>query len=312
MVQTTVFINKDSFGGKIDSKIKKMAPEISNNKKYSPSELNAAFEEFLDKKNENNQSAIIVGGDGSIHHFINKVWSRNPKISLGIIGAGSSNSLLRSRISHLFSKNPNFKNLHFTNFSNTQFIDIGKMNFFTENETKPIYFASNSSIGFLAKGNDLFNKATGLLKLLKGFKTEWANTFVFFKLLLEFKPVHCRVIFNQHVIESRFLNIQILKAHYYSGNYHFENKNTLDSGFFELHLFHYHSKWQTLKTFFYLSINRIDKVKDHHSYLVNELNVESQDTFLVEADGELFLTQNIHYKCLKKSLKLAGPTYEFK
>ncbi len=306
MDSVELFLNKASFGRSAKRKMIKIAPEYSDVGGYNPDELNIEYRRFL--KSEA-QAVIIAGGDGTIHHFINQVWTEKPDLLLGVIGVGSSNSLLRSRADILTKACRAIKNpkLCFTAFNSCEKIDLGRLTLVEANRYNSRYFIANASIGFLAEANKVFNAERGLLKMLKKISTEVSNTWVFFKTWFSFGPPRLRIEMDETIIESDFLNVQILKAHFYSGNFHFQTQNSLNSGLFEVHLFLYKSKWQTLLTFLALSLNHPEWVSGHQVYLARTIKVDSPKDFLVEADGEIYEAGSANFECLKQKLNLAGP-----
>ncbi len=308
-----ILINRMAFGGNALKKIQALQNLLKDVKAEilptSPLVMNAQIEGFSEKENSIN----LAGGDGTFHCSINFLLNRWPeffsKNTLGLVGVGSSNSLLKS-LQSPSKKSP----LFFLNHQAPVEIDLGEIKI----DHKLIYFLANGSVGLLALGNFLFNQPSKLVGWSKKISTELANFLVFLQLLKNYHPMTL-VIKTKDLRsdqnkdknpeikrEGKFLNIQFLKAQFYTGGYSFPSDNTMDSGFFDLHLFRYHSKWQTLKTFVLLSLNRTEQIPDHEVLRVRDLEISGAQPFLLEVDGEIYESSHFKITCHQKKIKVAG------
>lgn len=297
-----ILFNIDSFGGNAKSKLRRLLQKLQPEKIYIVPLVAQELNLQIQKLYLQNEPINLAGGDGTFHcslNFILKQWPdffKNRR--LGLVGVGSSNSLLKS-----LSTSTDRSSLIYLNNTSTLDIDVGEIQFTGQQH----YFLANGSVGLLALGNDLFNRPSKVVAWAKKVSTELANFLVFLQLLKYYKPQNLIIQTKDRKWEGKFLNLQFLKAKFYTGGYYLPSENTMDSGFFDLHLFFYQSRWQTLKTFFLLSMNKVQNLPNHEYIQVQSLEISSDDLISLEIDGELYQSHKFNINCHRKKIKLAGP-----
>ncbi len=300
-MKNKLFINNGSFGHNSISKWKKISSRFSDFEPVflEPSEITDTLSAHLKK----NDLLFIGGGDGTLHHIINSVFSSDAdfeRIRIGCFGLGSSCSFLRSQagvdkengIPYLANLNKETKN------------DLGRVtikNMAGDIQTK--FFAVNGSVGFLALGNLLFNDQTGISSWLKRISTEAANNFIFVKSLFRYTSVPISI---NRALPKTFLNIQFLKSKYYTGDYFFERDNKSDSGLIDFHFFDYHGKRNALKVFYNLTLKNEYLQPAHAEFRGVGIELKAEQDIPIELDGEIYFGCEIKITCAAKKLRILG------
>jgi diacylglycerol kinase (ATP) len=294
-----IFINQGSFGqnsiykwNKVSAALPDLEPVV-----LPPDELTPKMRSHI----QTNNSLIIGGGDGTIHHTLNSVFQNDfdfHRVRLGIVGLGSSCSFLKS-IPSAKKKN---SVPYITDSTSESSVDVGKVFFKTEDGTQHTkYFVANGSIGFLALGNQLFNQKGGLTQWLKSFSTEAANNYIFVKSLFKYTPAHATVA---DTAEKKYLNIQFLKAKHYTGEYFFERGNSLQSGLLDFHLFDDLGPMHTLKVFYNLTLRNEFKSPTHIEFKDKSITIKTDQAVPLELDGEIYQGKEFLIECVPRKLRL--------
>lgn len=277
---------------KVSSALSHLQPVV-----LPPNELTEKMRSHI----QSNDSLIIGGGDGTIHHTLNSVFQNDldfQRVRLGIVGLGSSCSFLKSVPS---AKKENTIP-YITDENNISSVDVGKVFFKSEDGTQHTkYFAANGSVGFLALGNLLFNKKGGMTQWLKGLSTEAANNYIFVKSLFKYKPSEISVA---GTTDKKYLNIQFLKAKHYTGEYFFERGNSLQSGLMDVHLFDDLGPWHTLKVFYNLTLKNEFKSPTHVEFKEKSISIKTDHAVPLEMDGEVYYGKEFQIECVPMKLKL--------
>jgi len=297
-----VLVNKSAFGGNALGKWNKIKSTLKSTHPHldplicEGDEISNITREIGSKE----ECIVYAGGDGTFHYALNSIMDpdldqpRFPNLKVGFIGIGSGNSFMRS------SSSDSIQNIKIRTRLDTRSIDVGKVTFEDEKGNVGIrYFLANGSFGFLALANGLFNDLDFVMKILKKRNTDLASVYTFFRTLKSYKPIEIEIKIDGEMEKESVLNLQILKSNYYSGGYHFPSDNTEDSGFFDVHLTKYSSKWATLKTFVKLSLNQFERLEKHSKRQAKLVEVESSVLIPFEIDGEILFGNKFKIQCIQ-------------
>ncbi len=300
-MKNKLFINNGSYGHNSISKWKKISSRFPDFEPLfiEPPEFTGAVSAHL----KANNLLFIGGGDGTLHHVLNSVFSSDDdfeRIRIGYFGLGSSCSFLRSQAS--VKKENGIPYL--VNLSKETKNDLGHATITNKaGKTQSKFFAVNGSVGFLALGNLLFNNQNGITSWLKTISTEAANNYVFVKSLFRYSPIPISI---NRALPRNFLNIQFLKSKYYTGDYFFERENKSDSGLIDFHFFDFHGKINTLNVFYNLTLENEYLHSAHTEFRGAGIELKAEQDIPIELDGEIYYGCEIKITCAGKKMRILG------
>lgn len=253
---------------------------------------------------------VAVGGDGTVHLAMNAlIQHKNSSPILGAIGIGSSNDFHKK-----FCNNESNKISDIPirlNFQKAFYHDICEVNYESENnELNKEYFIINSSIGFTAEANLLFNK-NNFLKLLKKYSTNLSIFTAIIKVLFVFKKLNLDMIIDNNSNKNmEIINLGISKNTNFAGDFKYlssikEDDGKLDINYFTIEKNKKHKsplKYQILKILFNLINRSYKKNLNFNSNICSKIKVTSQNPFAIEMDGEVKTALQAEFNILPKEL----------
>jgi diacylglycerol kinase (ATP) len=241
---------------------------------------------------------VAVGGDGTVHEVANGILqSQNSKeTTLGIICTGTGSDFSRSiGLPRDFTRacsaiiNPHISG-----------VDIGLVEYQIKGQTCQRFFVNSAGIGFDAAVVRTTEKIpkffggtipylTGLFLSLIGY----SNKSVTFK------------IGNKEAEKTKVLSMVIANGKYFGGGMKIAPEARLDDGLFDMLIIGDFGKVELLKVFSrvykgtHLTYPKVRLEKD------TRIKIESQQKFLVHADGELLGEGPVSFQLFPKALSLA-------
>jgi YegS/Rv2252/BmrU family lipid kinase len=238
---------------------------------------------------------ICVGGDGTIHNFVNAVLSLNLKnindIKIGIIPIGTGNDWVKT-----YNISKNYKEAIKTiKAEKTIFQDIGKIQI-TDNK-KIIYFNNLAGIGF---DGYVVNKVHRYKNL--GFLAYFFGAIVS---LTSYKRSNLKISLNNTVIKSKTLMLLIGLCKYSGGGMQLTQNPDATDGLFDITFVESITLFTILthiKGLFNGSITKLNCVKNFKSTTISIYVLDSQETY-IQADGEIIGSGNFSVSILPKALQ---------
>ena len=249
---------------------------------------------------------ISAGGDGTMHYLANSLL-RSPifdksKTTLGAIGLGSSNDLLKP-----FNDSIKSIPVKINTASVPILHDVGKARFTASaKEEKEKYFIINASFGATAYGNWIFNHPGGVLKWLKKKNTGIAIGYTSLSTILGFRNENCTVSFNGNENNVRLSNVNILKIPFVAGDLHYDQHIEPGDGRLGLNMCTDMNKFQLLNTLLGLKKGKFNLNNKRSSTFIKSFQLKSAYPVVFECDGETEKVFDVDISILPGAIKLLG------
>lgn len=242
---------------------------------------------------------ICVGGDGTIHNFVNAVLSLKPKniseIKIGIIPIGTGNDWVKT-----YSISKNYKeSITIIKAEKTIQQDIGKLKISATG--KEVYFNNLAGIGFDGYVVNKVHKYKnlGVLAYLTGALVS----------LTSYKRSLLKITFNNTVITGKTLALLIGIGKYSGGGMRLtQHPNTTD-GLFDITYVKRISLFTILSNIKGLFNGNITNLKIIKNYKASNITIEVldlQETY-IQADGEIIGSGSFEVSMEPKSIKFIVP-----
>lgn len=239
---------------------------------------------------------IAAGGDGTIHEVVNGMMGESGPLDreavLGVVSSGSGGDFIRTfglpsnregAVRHLAGDNV-FQ------------IDVGKVTFAHDGETRTEYFPNIAEAGF---GAEVVRRAERLPRWVG--RLRYLITFLF--TLGAFKIRDVKVILDDRVYEGPMTNLVIANCQFFGGGMRVAPKALPDDGRFDVLLM------RGTKIDYLSSSSKVFKGEHLPSpqikeYYAARVEVQSERPLRVEADGELLGFTPAIFEIVPKALRL--------
>ncbi len=245
---------------------------------------------------------IVCGGDGTVNHFINELISLRGEhltgVCFGAIALGSSNDLHKPR-----KKSDCLGVPASIDFSKSRRIDIGKVQFTDELGTlKNRYYLVNSSIGFTASANYLFNRGDYFIDKMKSKSINLTIWYTALKAFFSHKNVKLLITDDNGSSTLHVSNMNLLKRRYVAGSFFYDEQVGLDDGLLGVNVCYNMNKAEMAVALLQLTIGRFNAAAKKRSTVVDKINIESETAIVLETDGEVFLARSMQFTVLKQAV----------
>jgi len=245
------------------------------------------------------QKIIVVGGDGTMNEVVNGIFRQNrfktTDITLGMITVGTGNDWGR-----MFGIPSDYENAVKILTLNQTFVqDAGVVSFCNEDEPGNRYFVNIAGMGFDAEVARKTNKSKE-----KGRGGVFLYFYTLLTSLFNYRHVEALINVDGLNLENKIfsMNVGICK---YNGGGMIPAPNAIpDDGLFDLTVIRKVSKTNiilNLKRLYNGTIHMHPKVD---SYTGKSITVESNDTILLETDGESLGHTPFEFQIIPRSIKI--------
>ena len=307
--QVLVLVNVEANQGKAEKKwnlicnqVLATLPEYTQIKTFRPGfDLATFLSQWLAR--ESKSLIISAGGDGTANHLINYLI-RNEKenldrITLGFIGLGSSNDILKP-FQEFINDVPVALRL-----DKIISVDVGTVMFQNiSGKTIKKYFLANASLGVIAEGNHLFNHPDSILKFVQKNLPRVAIPYASIMAILKTKNQTLDLEFNNSRLQYLIGFISVLKIPHISGNLKIDQEIKRDDGLLGLNYCQKMNKVDLLRLLIDLSWGKFQNRSNRYSYFIDYLKVFSEKHIPLEMDGEVTMAKDIGFGVLPKVLRL--------
>ena len=241
---------------------------------------------------------IAAGGDGTVGSLFDALYRlRGARsfndVAVGAVGLGSSNDYHKP----------------YTNFfagvpvrvdpAVTIHRDLGLVRYLDNGQTtRERCFAISASVGVVARANALFNRARGIIRLLKRCSP---NSAILAAALQSVATARNQALvlktptFDRRVSVT---NLSIAKTCHLAGSLTYDTEVSSCDGLFAINLCEDMSRWELLRTLVALQRGRFRGRLKTLSMSCPELSIASERPFELEIDGELLMTTHAHFQVL--------------
>ena len=238
---------------------------------------------------------ICAGGDGTLNWVVSRLIARHglsavKSFEFGLIGLGSNNSFLMSA-GHQISKARVSSPARPHDLVECRLEDGSKK-----------YFLANASVGLLAEANFIFNQDK-IVKSLKSYNRDVADTLTFLKAIKSFKSSQIKVTMDGKTREQNITNLHFLKHPYFAADLFFDETGSEDDGL--IHFFSLESmpKLQILKRFIDMMLFKKMSRGYTAKSSAKHLSLECKKAFAIELDGEVYRTHSAQFTNHKNALQ---------
>lgn len=280
---------------------KKKWPQIKRLLQHYEFDYEFAFTEYskhsitlVQKAIKNNFKNIIsIGGDGTLHHIVNGIFSQNmvspSQIHVGVIPIGTGNDWVKTH------------NIPIDIESAIQIIkngyvlkqDLGNMRFLNSNKPS-VFFNNSAGIGF-----DGY-----VVSKVEKYKHIGALAYLYAALvsIFSFKNFNSKIGINSEEISGSTFMISVGICKYSGGGMQLTNKPDPFDGLFDVSIARDFKFFDIVKNIGNLFNGKIDVINKVKLLKVKYLNIEIQqeNMQLIQADGELIGSGNIEIRMLPK------------
>lgn len=236
---------------------------------------------------------ICIGGDGTIHHMINGIMKQQhldtSKIQVAVIPTGTGNDWIKN---YQIPKDPK-KAIKLIKKNRSIIQDIGKINLLNEN--KIAYFNNAAGIGFDAfvvknlSSYKKFGSLAYIVAALSCFKSFKNNTLSY------------SIDSVKHKSNVFMFSIGICK--YAGAGMQLTDFKNHKNGFFDFTIIKSISFLNVIKQILKLYTGKISTVKEAHCSHIQKLKLEKNNSFYIQADGELIGQGEVSIELLPNAIR---------
>lgn len=296
-----VFLNPQSCSGMALSKWSKVSLELDLSDAIIVDNFYSLdWEKFRIQKGD---TFISAGGDGTLHCMVNSLVKHKGSailalVKIGHIGLGSNNSFLRPYSEcQLVNDIP----MKISDISYIQ--DLMEIEVINGLDSKKVYCIANSSLGFLATANILFNSSSDIA-ILKKWNSDLADIYTFLKALIKWKPITISYEFNKTIGISGITNMHFMKKSYYATDLGFPEVINPTGGYFRLNTLWQRSRLVILKKFFSMLVFKNLVAGRDMTMEIAELKIKSESLIPIEMDGEIYYGSQFNIRIFKEGIHL--------
>ncbi len=246
---------------------------------------------------------LSAGGDGTLHSMVNALITYKglefvKTLQVGHIGLGSNNSFLRP-----YSNCTIVHGIPMAVSDDSYKQDLIEVEVIKNYESKKVFCAANSSLGFLASANLLFNQARDIA-VLKKWNSDLADVYTFFKALFRWSPIEVQYTYQDKTISRSITNMHFMKKPFYATDLGFPEMIPSDDGFFQLNILYAKPKWKVFTKFLSMMLLKKQEEGRDLTTTINELIIQSPREIPFEIDGEIYYGNEFRLKVLKGGIRL--------
>ncbi|NLP12951.1 MAG: diacylglycerol kinase family lipid kinase [Clostridium sp.] len=234
-----------------------------------------------------------VGGDGTLNEVLNGVM--NSSSSLAVIPSGSGNDFLRS-----MGVGFNSSLLYRTINGEEKYIDVGRVN--------DRYFVNVASVGIDAEV--VYNaRKFKKLPLLSGMGAYVAGIFY---TVFKYKSFNSTININNINYSRQTLLLAVANGKYYGGGMKIAPRADLTDEHFDIYHIDRANPLKIIFLFPKLIKGRHESIKEVAYYKSRNVKISSDESFLLNIDGEIFETKEAEFEIIHNGLKLVVPSKDFR
>jgi len=248
---------------------------------------------------------VAAGGDGTVNLLLNAIMACDQSVTtgacLGGIGLGSSNDFLKPvfrQVSGIPVK---------LDYLNPVLSDVGCLHVKRRGCPDLIrYFVINTSLGWGAEANALFNQGDPIIHFLKSRAVSLCIAYSILKALINHHNQDLRLLYDRKEHRIRSSVFSLIQKPYLSGSLHFPEYPSPGSGQFCLYLMDDLNGVQLLWALIKLSHGRFDCSHKFYKEYISEITVQTDHPVAVETDGEVTYGTQFKFSILKQKILLAN------
>ena len=167
------------------------------------------------------------------------------------------------------------------------------------------YIINNSSIGIISLANEKFNSVTGMTKKIKQISVDAGAVICGLQAIIQFSPFNAEMSLDGEKIPRNILsNVTVFKTSHFGGDMSYGIETVQDDGQMSVVWLDGTSKLDLAALMPSLFTGKILKKKQAHYRTCREFALRTEDSVIVETDGENIGVPPVKYTILPKALKV--------
>ncbi len=250
--------------------------------------------------NEGYDLIVAVGGDGTLNEVVNGMVSRdgraiNPHAALGLIPSGTGSDFARTAN---IPRDTVTATRRLARATKDIILDLGKITFYRKGKPEVRFFANVSGMGFDAE----------VIARLECSGKSSGGTIPYYRALLasisRFHNLDLRITIDGKTIQGNINPLVVCNGKFFGGGMMIGPNATLNDGKFHVMLGHDFTVSGLLLATPKLYSGSILSHPKAAEYIAETVTVESSETILIEADGELIGEGAATFQIVPAALKL--------
>ena len=242
----------------------------------------------ISRMRDGEKKLVIAGGDGTINSVIdllmNLSFDQRNEVKIGGIGLGSANDFFKPNgIEGSMNGIPilmDFDSVRPHNIVHLRLFNI-------DNGWRDRYVSVNAGIGIVAKGNDLFNRNTAMMRVLKRISMLLAVNYCGIRTLFSDRPVRYDMAMDGKKNSMLLSNLSIVMNPHHSGIFKYDTPVSPYSDHFCLNVIGSMPMARKMRTFIRFQKGEFTRLKGASWWKVRNIKIVSDKTQLIEIDGEV-------------------------
>ncbi len=166
------------------------------------------------------------------------------------------------------------------------------------------YFINNSSIGVISNAGDIYNKVSGISKIIKRISVDASAILSGISAIRQHAPYDCRITIDGQVWEgTRMSNLTVFKTPYFGGGMNYGVDCIQDSGIADVVLIEPVSRLRLLMIIPTLYTGTALKNKAAHHWQCKKFEIEAEG-ICIETDGEIAGYPPAKYTVLHQAIRV--------
>lgn len=297
-----IFLNPNSCSGLASTKWAKISHEVED---FSRAMIVKDFYNIDWSKLDISpgDTFLSAGGDGTLHCMVNALIQNRgvdilSQVKVGHIGLGSNNSFLRPY--------QECKVVHHIPMRISDDVvkqDLIEIEIVEGEKIVKVYCVANSSLGFLATANIIFNTSSDVAKLKK-WNSDLADVYTFLKALLKWQPITIQYEYQRKEEKRSITNMHLMKRAFYATDLGFPEEIIPGDGAFRLNILWERNRLVIFKKFFSMMVFKNLLEGRDVTEMVSEMSIKSRKPIPIEIDGEIYYGKDFRIKTKKEGIQL--------
>lgn len=305
-----VLLNPLAGGGRAERRWREVEPEVR--RRLGDYELVTAVPPVLERElarlvSQGTRDFIAAGGDGTVNLLLESLIggvdeSALPCLRIGAVGLGSSNDFHKTGDAEPKVHGAPLK----LERAGARLHDVGRLRYQDEHgDERMRHWISNSSIGTTAEANRFFNHPNTLLRVLKRVSPWRGIIYAAVREIVDYRSRPMLLSLDDEApLQVMVKNLGVVKNPHFSGDLCYDSPYQPDSGYFFVHLLEQVSAPRLAATVWGLLHARFSGKKGTRSWKARTVQVEADQPFPVEFDGETVVARRATFDLLPRLIQV--------
>ena len=305
--KTYIIVNPTAGGGQAEKRWKNFKNELKKNQIPSKAVITGYQNHATELASEAISSGYnrigVFSGDGTLNEVLQGLFAEDShelgNIKLIFFPAGSSCDFEKK---FKTQRSP----IERIQTDNSVSIDVFKVEY-SDSSGKQMsrYIINNSSIGIISQANEKFNSVQGITKKIKQMSVDVGAAICGLQAITQFYPFNAKMILDGENIPLKNLsNVTVFKTAHFGGDMSYGIETVQDDGQLSIVWLNGTSRLGLTALMPSLFTGTILKKKQAHYRTCREFELTTEDSVIVETDGENIGVPPVKYTILPQALQV--------